>query len=154
MESKKDDGHEKVRFVVVEVQHQRHRTRLVREVTHELDIPTSLTPAPNHLLRLYFVGCAKEVSNLINHPVMNLFGSRVIGTGANMIAESVDGNFFANTGRKRKFRQCRYCCTNTPDEECLSEVSRPGLISAMSPDLSQPTHGFIPEDPPRSVLFI
>ena len=62
-----------------EVQHQRHRARRVREVTHELDVPTSLTLTPNHQLRFYFVGCTKEVSNLINHPVVSLFGSRVIG---------------------------------------------------------------------------
>ncbi len=87
-----------------EVQHQRHRARRVREVTRELDVPTSLTPAPNHLLRFYFVGCAKEVSNLINRPVVSLFGSRVSGTGCNMIAESVDGELFATTGRERKLR--------------------------------------------------
>ncbi len=137
-----------------EVQHQRHRTRLVREVTRELDVPTSLTPAPNHLLRFYFVGCAKEVSNLINHPVVSLFGSRVSGIGANVVVKSVYGELFATTGRERKFRQCRYCSTNTRDEESLSEASRPGLISVMRPDLPQPTHGLIQEDPPRSVLFM
>jgi hypothetical protein len=71
-----------------------------------------------------------------------------------MVAESVDGELFATTGRERKLRQCRYCCTNTRGEESLPEASRPGLISAMRPDLPQPTHGLIPEDPPRSVLFI
>jgi hypothetical protein len=71
-----------------------------------------------------------------------------------MITENVDGKLFATTGRERKLRQCRYCCTNTRDEENLSESRRPVLISAMRPDLPQPTHGFIPEDPPRSVLFI
>ena len=50
----------------VEVQQQRHGTRLVREVTREFDVPTSLTPAPNHLLCFYFVGCVKEVSNLVS----------------------------------------------------------------------------------------
>ncbi len=99
-----------------EVQHQRHRTRRVREVTRELDVPTSLTPAPNHLLRFYFVGCAKEV-NLINRPVVNLFGSRVRGTGTNMITERFDDKLFATTNRERKVHQCRYCCTNTRDKE-------------------------------------
>ncbi len=115
-----------------EVQHQRHRTRLVREVTRELDVPTSLTPAPNHLLRFYFVGCTKEVSNLINRPVVSLFGSRVSGTGANVVAKSVYGELFATTDRKRKLRQCRYCCTNTRGEEILSETSRP-LCVKLSP---------------------
>ena len=97
---------------------------------------------------------AKEVSNLINHPVVSLFGSRVRGTGLHMVVERVDGELFETTDRERKLRQCRYCCTNTRGEEILSEASRPGLISVMRPDLSQPTYGFIPEDPPRSVLFI
>ena len=39
-----------------EVQHQRHRTRHIREVTSQLDVPTSLTPSPSHLLCFYFVG--------------------------------------------------------------------------------------------------
>jgi hypothetical protein len=82
-----------------EVQYQRHRARLVREATRELDVPTSLTPTPNHPLCFNFVGCAKEVSNLINYPVVSLFDSRVSGTGANMIAESVDGKLFATTTR-------------------------------------------------------
>ena len=66
-------------MVDTEVQHQRHRVHLIHEVTRELYVPTSLTPAPNHLLRFYFVGCAKEVSNLTNHPVVSLFGSRMSG---------------------------------------------------------------------------
>ena len=118
-----------------EVQHQRHRTRRVRKVTSQLDVPTSLTPAPSHLLRFYFVGCAKEVSKLINRPVVSLFGTRVSGTGANMIAESVNDKLFATTSRERKLRQCGYCCADTRGKECLPEASRPGLISAMWPDL-------------------
>ncbi len=84
-----------------EVQDQGHRTRHVHEVTRQIDVPTSLTPVPNQLLRFYFVGCAKEVSNLINHPVVSLFGSRVSGTGDNMITESVDCKNFATTHRER-----------------------------------------------------
>ncbi len=79
-----------------EVQHQRNRTRLVREVTRELDVPTSLTPALNHLLRFYFVGCEKEVSNLINRPVLSFFGSRVSGTGAYVVVKRVYGELFWN----------------------------------------------------------
>ncbi len=67
----------------------------VHEVTSQLDVPTSLTPAPNHLLWCYFVGCVKEVSKLINHPVVSLFGTRVSGTGANMITEIVNDKLFA-----------------------------------------------------------
>ena len=59
----------------VEIHRQSHRTRLILEVTNQFNVPTSLTPVPSHLLRFYFVGFAKEVSNLINHPVVSLFAS-------------------------------------------------------------------------------
>ena len=52
-----------------EVHQQRHRSLLIREVVNQLDVPTSLTPDPHHLLCFHFVGCVKEVSKLINHPV-------------------------------------------------------------------------------------
>jgi hypothetical protein len=71
-----------------------------------------------------------------------------------MVAKSIDGELFATTGRERKLRQCRYRYTYTRGEESLPEASRPGLISVMRPDLPQSTHGLIPEDPVRSVLFI
>ncbi len=58
-----------------EIQHQRHRTRRIREVTSQLNVPTSLTPALSHLLRFYFVGGVKEVSNLINRPVEQTFAN-------------------------------------------------------------------------------
>ena len=127
-----------------EVHHQRHRTRHVREVTSQVDVPTTLTPAPDHLLRFYFVGCAKEVIKLINLPVVSLFGNRVSGTCTNMITENVNGEPFVTTNRERKLHQCGYIRTDTRSKECLSESSRPGLISVMSPDLPQTTHGLIP----------
>jgi len=68
-----------------QVQHQRHRTRRVREVTSQLNVPTSLTPDPSHLLRFRFVCCAKEVIDFINHPVVSLLGTRVGGTSAEVV---------------------------------------------------------------------
>ena len=65
-----------------EVQNQRHQTLRLREVDIQINVPTSLTPTPSHLLRFYVVGCAKEVSNLINHPVVNLLDTLVGGTSA------------------------------------------------------------------------
>jgi hypothetical protein len=50
----------------------------MRELASQLDVPTSLTPTPSHLLRFHFVGCAKEVSNLINHPVVSLTSAEVV----------------------------------------------------------------------------
>jgi hypothetical protein len=47
--------------------------------------PDPLTPALSHLLSFNLVGCAKDVSNLINHPIMNLLGTRVGGTSSHMV---------------------------------------------------------------------
>ncbi len=46
-----------------------------------------LTPAFNHLLCFNFVCCAKKVSKLINHPVVNLLGTQMGGTITEVIAK-------------------------------------------------------------------
>ena len=74
-----------------------------------------LTPTPNHLLRFYFVGYVKEVSNLIHHQVVSLFGSGMGSTGVNMVVKSVYGELFATTNRE-------WC---TRGKKGLSETSRP-----------------------------
>ncbi len=54
------------------------------EVTSQLDVPTSLTSVPSHLLCFHFVCCAKEVSDLVNCPVLSLqdlVGEEVKGVG-------------------------------------------------------------------------
>ena len=53
-----------------EVHHQRHLSHHVREVANKLDVPTLLTPVPNHLLCFRFLCCVEKVSNLSNHPVV------------------------------------------------------------------------------------
>jgi hypothetical protein len=117
-----------------EIQHQRHRTLRIREVTSQLDVPASLTPAPCHLLRFYFVGGAKEVSNLINRPVVSLFGSGMGSTGADMIAKNINSKLFATTSREWQLHESWNMCTDTIGKEGLTETSRPDLISAMWPD--------------------
>ena len=47
------------------VELERHRSHRICEATSQLDVPTSLTSAPSHLLRFHFVCCAKEVSELV-----------------------------------------------------------------------------------------
>ena len=84
-----------------EVQHQRHRTRHIHEVTSQFDIPTSLTPAASYLLRFYFVGCAKEVRQLINLPVVSLLGTRVGGTIADVIPKRIDLKLPGTASRER-----------------------------------------------------
>jgi hypothetical protein len=66
-----------------------------REVGSQLNVPTSLTPAPSHLLSCNLVGCAKEISKLINCPSMSLLGTQVGGTGADVITQSIKSDFFA-----------------------------------------------------------
>ena len=66
----------------VKVQHQRYRTRLVHEVTREIDVPTSLTPVPSYLFRFYFVGCVKEVTLNLLQPQTERGDSASTGTVA------------------------------------------------------------------------
>jgi hypothetical protein len=49
-----------------EVQHQKHRTRQIREVTTQLYVPTLLTPTSNHLTLLFIMKRESEskVENL------------------------------------------------------------------------------------------
>jgi hypothetical protein len=68
-----------------EIQHQRHRARLIRKVSHELDVPTMLTPTFIDLLCFYSMCGAEKVSDLINHPVVCLFGTRVGGTRVKVV---------------------------------------------------------------------
>jgi hypothetical protein len=48
-----------------------------------------LTSAFNHLLCFNLMRCAKKVSNLINHPVVCLFGTRVGGTRFQVVSLGV-----------------------------------------------------------------
>ncbi len=47
-----------------------------------------------------------------------------------------------------------YFGTDKSHKEGLLKTNRPGLISVMSPDLTQPTHGGIPKDSCRDILFL
>jgi hypothetical protein len=83
-------------MVDVKVHHQRHRTHHICEVTlvtSQLDVPTSLTSDPSHLFRFHFVYCAKDVSELINHPFMIPPGTRVGGTSDRWSGGMGEGNF-------------------------------------------------------------
>ena len=86
------------------------------------------------------MGCVKEVSNLINHPVVNLLGTRVGGTSAEVVTKRVYLKLPATTIRERHFRKERDLGSHGGGKEGLPETSRPGLISTMRPDLPQPTH--------------
>jgi hypothetical protein len=66
--------------VDVEVQDKRNRTRRVRKVGRQLDIPTMSTPAFSNALRLGVMRGTENVSQLLNRPVMSLFDTRMSGT--------------------------------------------------------------------------
>ena len=98
--------------------------------------------------------CAKKVSKLINRPVVSLLVTRVSGTGTEMIASCIYPKFPATTSRKRLLRQHWDLSAHRRGEKCLTETSRPGFISTVRPDLTQPTHRLEEEDTLRSILFL
>jgi hypothetical protein len=71
----------------VKIQHQRHRVRCVRKVGSQLNVMP--TPAFSHLLRFHIVCCAEKFSELVNRPVVGLFGTRVSGKSTEMITKNI-----------------------------------------------------------------
>ncbi len=138
----------------VEVQHQRHRTRLIREVVSQLDVPTLLTPASSQLLRFHFECCAEKVSDLINRPFVSLLGIRVGGTSTEMVTKRIELELFATTIRERLLSNNRDLGAHGRGKECLSETSRPDFISTMRPDLPQVTHRFVVQKTLGVILFL
>jgi hypothetical protein len=51
---------------------------------------TSLTSTPSHLLCFHFVFCVKEVSRLINRPVVLFLDTRVGDTSAEVVPQGVN----------------------------------------------------------------
>ena len=63
-----------------------------------------LSTAFNHLLRFHLMCCAKEVSDLINRPVVRLFGTQVGSTRAKVVTYTIYLKFPANTSCERLLR--------------------------------------------------
>jgi hypothetical protein len=74
------------------------------------------------------VGCAKEVSNLINRPVVSLLGTRLGGTSAEVVPQWINLKLLSTTSRERHFRKERGLGSRGGGEKGLRENSRPGLI--------------------------
>ncbi len=91
---------------------------------------------------------------MINRPVVSLLGTRVGGTSAKVITKSIYLELLATTTRERYFRKERNLGSNGRDTKGLPETSTPGLISAMRPDLPQPTHRLIPKDTFGVIFFL
>ncbi len=81
----------------VEVQDQRHRARRVRKTGRQLNIPTMSTPAVSNVLRLGVMCGTEKVRQLINHPVMSLFGTRMSGTSTEMVSHRIQLKLPATT---------------------------------------------------------
>jgi hypothetical protein len=76
-----------------EIQHQRYRTRRVRKVGSQLNIPKMPTPALSYVSRFHCMCCEEEVSNLVNCPVVCLLGTRMSGTSTEVVTQRVTWNF-------------------------------------------------------------
>ena len=83
--------------------------------------------------------CAKEVSDLICHPVVILLGTRVRGTITEVVTKIIYLELLATTRREWHFRK-EWNLGSNGVQKRISETSRPRLIFVMRPDLSQTTH--------------
>ncbi len=100
-----------------------------------------LSPAFNDLLRFRLMCSVEKVTELINRPVVGLFGTRVGGARTKVVTYGVYLKFPTGTSRERLLRDRWDLGCHGGGEECLPETSRPGFVSTVSPDLTQPTHG-------------
>ena len=73
----------------------------------------------------------KEVSKLVNHPIVSLLDTRVDSTRAKVITKWVYLKLPATTTRERLLHNLWDLGAHCGGKKCLSETSRPGLISVM-----------------------
>ena len=90
--------------------------------------------------------CAKQVSELLNCPIVSLFGSGMDSTGVNVIVKHIQNRLFATTRRECQFHENWDMYTDTSGEG-LTETSRPGLIPVMRPDHPEKPSWFVPQGP-------
>jgi hypothetical protein len=69
-------------------------------------------------------------------------------------AKRVHLRLLTTTNRERRLRKERDLGSNRRSKKGMSETSRPGLISTMRSDLTQPTHRIEPKDTPGGILFL
>jgi hypothetical protein len=91
--------------------------------------------------------CAEKVSQLLNRPVMSLFGTRMSGTSTEMVSHRIQLKLPATSDD-------RDLGAHSHGEKSLPETSRPGFIFTLRPDLSQPTHRLKEEDTLGGILFL
>jgi hypothetical protein len=83
------------------------------------------TVVPRHLLCFHFVGCVKEVRNLINPQVVNLLGNRVGGTSVQVVPKRINLKL-PSTSRRNGIsgRSFVYSHLQTPTQETKIVVQR------------------------------
>ena len=130
-----------------QVENQGNRPRSVSQVGGKLNVSIPLTPAPGHLLCLYFVGCAKMVSELLIRPWAFLTPEWAVHVP--MITQGIKRKPFAATCRGRQRGNGGNLRTHSKGDEGLSETGRPSLILASSlrlgPERTEPRHLLVPK---------
>jgi hypothetical protein len=84
--------------------------------------------------------CVEKVSQLINHPVMSLFGTRMSGTSTELVSHRVQQEIPPTT--------------HGHDKESLPKNTRSGFISTVFPDLTQLTHWLKEKETLEDILFL
>ncbi len=90
----------------------------------------------------------------MNRPVVSLFGFRMSGTSTEMVSHRIQQELPATTNHWWISSDDRDLGVHGHDKEGLSETSRPGFISTVGPELSQPTHRLKEEDTLGVILFL
>jgi hypothetical protein len=98
----------------------------------------------SYVSRFHCMCCVEEVSNLVNRPVV--FCHPNDGTSTQVVTQRVHLELPATTSRESLFSDDRNLDAHGHDKESLSKTNRPGFISTVRPDLSQPTHRLKEED--------
>ncbi len=108
-----------------EIQHQWHRARHIRKISHQLDVTTMLTSVFNHLLCFNLMCRAKKVSNLINHPVVWFLAPEWVvhvlrwsprGSNSNFLQPQVSRDFSAITGIWASMEAEKKVCQRLADQ--------------------------------------
>jgi hypothetical protein len=86
-----------------------------------LDVPTLLTPAPSHVSRFCSMRGAKEVSNLVNRPIVDLLSTRVDSTSAEVVPQGVNLKLSTTTTRERLLHNHWDLDARGGGKKCLSE---------------------------------
>jgi hypothetical protein len=82
-----------------EVRDQRNRAHRFRLVGHQFNFPTMSTPDFSNVLRLGCMCGTEKVSQLINHPFMSLFDTRMSGTSTEMVSHRIQLKLPATTSK-------------------------------------------------------